>query len=48
MIKSTNFQHSEQQILRKQSETQVLDACKLSMVVDLAKEVLYLSQLKHP
>ena len=33
---TTNFQHSEEEIIREQSETQGLHACKLSMVVDLA------------
>ena len=33
---TTNFQHSKQLIIREQSGTQVLDAWKLSMVVDLA------------
>ena len=32
---TTNFQHSEEEIIREQFESQVLDACKLSMVVDL-------------
>ena len=33
---TTKFQHSEEEIIREQSETQALDARKLSMVVDLA------------
>lgn len=34
---TANFQHSEEEeIIIEQSETQTLDACKLSMLVDLA------------
>lgn len=31
---NTNFQHSDDEIIREQSKTQALDACKLFMIVD--------------
>ena len=37
---TTSFQHSGEEIVREQSENQALDACKSSIVVELA-EVLY-------
>ena len=44
---TTSFQHLEEEIIREQSGTETLDACKLSRVIDLADVLSDINPLKE-